>query len=824
MLEHMQDTDKNERNSRNLRGFFLRVVLPSVLSILLFIASFYIFIIPAFERAIMENKRQLIRELTITAWSILEKSEQEERELSLSREEAQSRALSRIRFMRYGVEGKDYFWVTDMHPRMIMHPYKPELDGEDLSDYSDPTGKKLFKDFVTIVEKQGEGYLEYLWQWMDDPGRIVPKISFVKGFEPWGWIIGTGIYVQDVREETRRLERNLIWISVIISILIIVFLFIVIQQSLKIEIAKEKAQRELFEIELGASRDKYNNLTERINIGIFRITGDGKNGFVEANTAAVKIFGAESKEALIASHFQDYLADDAQKSVLLKELTEKGYVTDRIVSLSCKGGIRTASLSLAKAHEPVDFYDGIIEDITEEKIEEREKERLIADMQVSLLYLNQPVRSHIKPAAWCDMRASIAEASRILREKQCGCLILRTEHDGDCIGMATDADFRNRALAENLSPAEPVYRIMTSPIVSVSEEAPLYEANRILSSGTSAYIAVKNSQGTIIGVVSATELLAAQEKSPMFLIKEIENAPHAEAVAVCGRRLRAVVKAMLSSGTNAEHSSRLIASVSLATQARLISLALEELGPPPVPFAYIALGSSGRNEQTLKSDQDNAIIFSDVEEQDLPNVSAYFLALGTKISTDLDRAGYTFCEGGNMAGNPKWCRTIGTWKEYFASWVSAKSPEDLLEFSIFFDFSFVFGDETFVKELKDHIGNLLCSQPDFFLHLAAMCLRSKPLLNAFGNIASDSFNIKDAMLPIVNFARLYALKHAIPETNTLKRLERLFEKGILSDTTYRDTADNYKELLGIRLRYQAETSAEEPAPANIINIKKSNTG
>ena len=109
--------------------------------------------------------------------------------------------------MRYGPESKDYFWINDMQPRLIMHPYRTDLEGKDIAGFTDPSGKHLFVEVVRTVKNSGAGYVDYQWQWKDDPDRIVPKISYVKGFDPWGWIIGTGIYVEDVHTEIAAITR-----------------------------------------------------------------------------------------------------------------------------------------------------------------------------------------------------------------------------------------------------------------------------------------------------------------------------------------------------------------------------------------------------------------------------------------------------------------------------------------------------------------------------------------------------------------------------------------------------------------------------------------
>ena len=170
------------KSGRNAQHFFLRIILPTLLSFILFTLAMFTVIIPSFERNMFERKREMIRELTNTAYSVIDEYYALELADSLSRSDAQYQCAEQIRNMRYGEEGKDYFWITDMHPYMVMHPYRPDLEQTDLRQYSDPEGKRLFVVFVDTVKASGEGYVDYMWQWKDDSTRIVPKLSFVREF------------------------------------------------------------------------------------------------------------------------------------------------------------------------------------------------------------------------------------------------------------------------------------------------------------------------------------------------------------------------------------------------------------------------------------------------------------------------------------------------------------------------------------------------------------------------------------------------------------------------------------------------------------------
>src|SRR5210317_1939209 len=133
------------------KSFFVRIVLPTLLTIILFLSAIFFILIPAIEKSSVERKREMIRELTNAAWNILAKFEYDEQMGLLTRQQAQQQAIEQVRNLHYGERMKDYFWINDMHPRMVIHPYRSDLNGKDLSDYTDPNGKKLFVEMVDVV-------------------------------------------------------------------------------------------------------------------------------------------------------------------------------------------------------------------------------------------------------------------------------------------------------------------------------------------------------------------------------------------------------------------------------------------------------------------------------------------------------------------------------------------------------------------------------------------------------------------------------------------------------------------------------------------------
>ena len=275
----------------------VRILLPVVLTVALFVGTIFLLILPILQDRMMNDKREMIRELTETAWSVLDAYRKKEISGQMSPADARRRAVEELRRLRYGPESKDYFWINDMHPYLIMHPYRPDLEGKDISGFSDPNGKKLFVEFVKTVKNGRAGYVDYQWQWKDDPQRIVPKISYVKGFEPWGWIIGTGIYVEDVRAEIAAITRRLTAVCLAILLLIIGLSSYVIWQS-----AGSQHRQRLADEALRESEEKYRLLAETAREFILAFEPGGRityvnrawreaSGFDTAEMLAMTIFG-----------------------------------------------------------------------------------------------------------------------------------------------------------------------------------------------------------------------------------------------------------------------------------------------------------------------------------------------------------------------------------------------------------------------------------------------------------------------------------------------------------------------------------------------------
>ena len=304
--------NKHKNQHKLSAGFYWRVVWPTVIAAVLFASSAFTIIVPVFRDSMMKQKKGMIKELVSTATSAITFYIHQEQAGEISRTEAQRLAASEVSELRYGVDNKDYFWITDMIPVMVMHPYQPELVGKNLAHYSDrenKSGIKLFAESVELVRADNEGYLEYLWQWMDDPGRAESKLSFVQGVPEWDWVVGTGVYIHDVEAEITRLSRNLLIADGVIAIAMLGLMTSVLLQSRRIEIDRARAETGLRE-----AKDRYRALVEGSNEGyVLEIDGDTvfsnhtlrrMTGYGEEELAGMKIWQLLEPDNTV-NHFAD---------------------------------------------------------------------------------------------------------------------------------------------------------------------------------------------------------------------------------------------------------------------------------------------------------------------------------------------------------------------------------------------------------------------------------------------------------------------------------------------------------------------------------------
>ncbi len=433
----------------------------------------------------------------------------------------------------------------------------------------------------------------------------------------------------------------------------------------------------------------------------------------------------------------------------------------------------------------------------------------------------------MKPCIFCPSNMSVSKVAALMVSKGVTAALVQ-DASGETVGIATAHDLCNRVLATEGDSHRPIRSVMSAPIVAVSADVPVYEALLKMQDGQLQHLGVSDAAGVIIGLLSDRELLPFQQYGAVVLTTQISRASLVEDVVRSCHRTAGTIKALLDSGAHPRNLTALLAAVCDAATLRFVELAIEELGPPPTRFAFVALGSQGRLEQTLVTDQDNAIIYAPVADHVLgEDVATYFLEMGRRVCSWLNEAGYPFCRGKFMAQNPVWTRPLSSWKTHFSYWAERAEPSELLNFTVFFDFRTVCGDAGLITELRQHVFSELKTAPAFFPHFARHALLFKSPVMLLGRMVSGNIrglprgtvDLKAAMLPIVAFARLYALRHDISQTNTLERLDVLAEKGHLTPESRDEIIATYTFLMKIRLQKQVKGLYSGKPLDNLIELR-----
>ncbi|MGC9455993.1 MAG: putative nucleotidyltransferase substrate binding domain-containing protein [Halothiobacillaceae bacterium] len=430
--------------------------------------------------------------------------------------------------------------------------------------------------------------------------------------------------------------------------------------------------------------------------------------------------------------------------------------------------------------------------------------------RVDGLLAREPVTGHP------DM--SIREVAQ--RMSECRVTSLPLLKDGQLCGLVTDRDLRRRCLAAGRAPEEPVHTIMTRELVTISPSRSAFEAMLLLSRHTIHHLPVVDESGRLLGILSSSDLLRSQGTQSVHLVREIRAAETTEAVIEAGRRLPVLQTRLVDIGADGPVLGEAMVTVTDAMTRRLIELAGAELGPAPVQFAWVAVGSQGRREQTAHSDQDHALILAD--DYDPTRHARWFADLADRVRDGLASAGLVTCPGDVMASNPQWRLSLADWTDRFATWIDSPDPKAMMLACNFFDMRTVHGANALRDALFETILPTAAQNGIFHRFLAADALSSRPPLGFFGQLVvvsedkhEPSVDLKhQGLLPIVDLARWHAVSAGLHQVNTLERLEAAAGHEMLAEDTARALMDAWRFLYTLRARHQAAQIRAGTAPDN----------
>jgi len=415
---------------------------------------------------------------------------------------------------------------------------------------------------------------------------------------------------------------------------------------------------------------------------------------------------------------------------------------------------------------------------------------------------------------------SIRDAAAKMTEQAVSALLLVENHR--LAGLITDRDLRRRCLATGIAPSEPVTRIMTRELITVSPGTPAFEASLIFSRHNIHHLPVVDAAQQLRGIVSTSDLLRHQSTHAVHLVRDVHAARNRQQLIEVGRRLPALHAQLVSMGADGPALGEAIVTVTDAMTRQLITLAEAELGPAPTDWAWLSLGSQGRREQTAHSDQDHALLLADNRQTETTD---WFARLANLIRDGLAEAGLKACPGEVMASNPQWRRTLPDWEQLFTHWIENPDPKALMLACNFFDMRVVAGNADLLDTLWSRIRPMAAGNRIFHRFLAANAVATRPPLGFFGQLVvvedgshSAELNLKQhALLPLADIARLHAVRGGLKALHTLERLEAAGKAGLISQEAAKGLADAWRFFYTLRARHQAELIRAGKPPNNRLD-------
>ncbi|MBN26538.1 MAG: cyclic nucleotide-binding protein [Alteromonadaceae bacterium] len=393
--------------------------------------------------------------------------------------------------------------------------------------------------------------------------------------------------------------------------------------------------------------------------------------------------------------------------------------------------------------------------------------------------------------------------------------------DEPVIGIVTDVDIRSRLVAQGLDLSTPVTDIMTSQLNTVQSNQYVFEAMMLMLKHKVMHLPVlKNSRP--IGLISHQDILRYESQNSLFVVKSIFSAQNVDELATLKEEVHACFSRMVDEDANSQMIGSAMAVIGRSFKQRLLELAEEAFGPPPIPYCFLALGSMARDEQLIVTDQDNALVLDNRFE---PKVhDEYFSKLANFVCDGLDRCGYTYCKGGIMATNKKWRQPLNVWEQYFTQWIEKPTPETLLNSAIFFDLDGVWGKKAWAEKLNRLIRQKAHKNSRFLACMARNALLRTPPLGFFKDFVmetdgrqTNSINMKRrGTAPIADLIRVHALSVGAKGRNSFSRLNDVIDAKILPPGRGADLRDALEFIAMVRIRHQAFDLEMNRVPDNDI--------
>lgn len=397
----------------------------------------------------------------------------------------------------------------------------------------------------------------------------------------------------------------------------------------------------------------------------------------------------------------------------------------------------------------------------------------------------QPV-SYSTNLVTCSESTKIKVLANTMTINNVGCILV--VKDELPVGIITDKDIRNKIFTGLVPITGTAKEVMTSPVITYPRELTITQAQMAMMKSNISHLCLTE-DGTpetpAVGILSKHDVMVAIGNNPAVLMRAIKRCRSIKSLRSIRHSVMNLLRGYLDENIPIRLVSKIISELNDAAIKQVIKIVIKNNNmEPPVRFAWLTMGSQGRGEQLLNTDQDNAILFEDVPKKKRRETTDYFLKLGSMITKELNTIGYEYCPAEMMASNPLWCHSLSEWKEVTTHWITNPGPDEVLLSSIFFDYNVTYGDKKLIDELSKHIFESVENHPLFLTHLASGALQNPSPTGFFRGFLveqdgahKDFFDLKlRALMPLIDAARVLILSHSVKSiNNTAERYEKLAE-------------------------------------------------
>ncbi|MFZ5647107.1 MAG: DUF294 nucleotidyltransferase-like domain-containing protein [Bacillota bacterium] len=425
----------------------------------------------------------------------------------------------------------------------------------------------------------------------------------------------------------------------------------------------------------------------------------------------------------------------------------------------------------------------------------------------------------------CPVHATVSQVASLLAENRISSVVV-VDDRGYPVGLITEKDLVHKVLTRSSWQAEDLTAdlVMEEKLVILRPDNFYFQALLAVVKNQVKHMIVMDGD-KLAGILTLGDLIRTRSTGSLWVTDKIESAKNLDELAIYGQEVDNLLNALVAERASVPELFEIISEMHDRLTCRVIELCEQEMirkgyGPPPADYCWINMGSAGRKEQTLRTDQDNGIIHADCD----PESAKYFKILGGIVVEELVRAGFDWCKGGTMASNPLWCRSISQWKDVVSIWITRAEPEDTRLLTILLDFRPVYGKKDLAQDLWGQIFEVFKKPVKAWHFLTADEVQVKVPLTIFGGFVTEKsgpnkneLNLKAVCRHIVNCVRVFAVKSEISDPSTLGRLSLIKKNRVLPEEDVEYVQNAYEILMMLRIRENIKKVKQGKNADNFIN-------